>query len=216
MDVFEYKTISTPTDGEYKEKGSKFIAYAFPVSTRLQIKENIEMLRKTHLKSRHVCYAYRMGADGSDFRQSDDGEPSGTAGRPILGQIDSFELTNVLVAVVRYFGGTKLGVSGLIHAYRSASQAALENAEILEKSVEAQVLIVFEYEHTGPVMRSIDAFELQPEEIIYLETTQLKVWVPRKNLGEFIQTVKAAVSSRSLDDISAETEIEGLMLEVVN
>lgn len=216
MEVFEYKTINTPTEGEYKEKGSKFVAYAFPVTSRLQVKEYLEMLRKTHLKSRHVCFAYRMGADGSDFRQSDDGEPSGTAGRPILGQIDSFELTNVLVAVVRYFGGTKLGVSGLIHAYRTATQAALESAEILEKSVEAQIMIVFQYEHTGAVMRTMDSFGLQPEEIIYMETTQLKVRVPLKNLSDFIQTVKAAVSSRPLDDILDETEIEGLIIEVLN
>jgi len=214
MDVFEYKTIKNPTEGEYKEKGSKFHAFAFPVTSRLQVKEYLEMLGKTHQKSRHVCFAYRIGAAGSDFRQSDDGEPSGTAGRPILGQIDSFELTNVLIAVVRYFGGTKLGVSGLIHAYKSAAQAALEKAEILEKSVEVKVSIEFEYEHTGAIMRTLEAFLLQPEALQYMETTRLKVLVPHKDLSVFVKSAKANVSGRSAGDIMNETEIDGLKIQV--
>jgi len=120
-----YTTISTPTTGEFKDRGSKFLAYTYAVYSTDDIKNRLEEVRKLHPKARHHCFSWRLGTDGTQHRANDDGEPSGTAGRPMLGQIDSFGLTNVLVVVVRYFGGTKLGVSGLINAYKRATIDAL-------------------------------------------------------------------------------------------
>jgi uncharacterized YigZ family protein len=150
-----YLTIETPSIGEYKEKGSKFIAYTFPVYSEEEVKECLEIVKKDHFKARHYCYAYRIGLDGKRFRANDDGEPSGTAGRPILGQIDSFGLANVLSVVVRYFGGTKLGTSGLKRAYKESTKDAFQQAQIVEKIVEDQFNVVFDYVATSDVMNYI-------------------------------------------------------------
>jgi len=150
-----YKTIQNISEGIYKEKGSKFIAYAFPVSSEEEIKEQIDKLKKEYYDARHHCYAYMLGADKKNFRANDDGEPSSTAGKPILGQILSYELTNILIVVVRYFGGTKLGVSGLIHAYKTAAIDAILNAEIIEKTVNDIYDIHFDYLVMNDVMRII-------------------------------------------------------------
>ena len=131
-----YKTIAVPAEGLYKEKGSKFISFAYPVQTEEQIKGIVAELKDKFYDARHHCYAWMLGAGKKNFRANDDGEPSSTAGRPILGQIQSNDLTNILIVVVRYFGGTKLGVSGLIHAYREAAADALNHAEIIEKTVD--------------------------------------------------------------------------------
>lgn len=151
----KYLTINAPSEGLYKEKGSKFIAFAIPVSNVEQIKTILEEKRKEHHDARHVCYAYILGVDKADYRSNDDGEPSGTAGRPILGSILSAGVTNVLIAVVRYFGGTKLGTSGLINAYKVASADALENAEIIEKTVDEEIHISFDYLVMNDVMKII-------------------------------------------------------------
>ncbi len=151
----KYLTISAPAEGLYKEKGSKFIAFAVPVSNVEQIKEILEEKRKEHHDARHVCYAYILGVDKADYRSNDDGEPSGTAGRPILGSLLSAGVTNVMIAVVRYFGGTKLGTSGLINAYKVASADALENAEIIEKTVDEEIHITFDYLVMNDVMKII-------------------------------------------------------------
>ena len=131
----KYQTIANPAEGFFKDRGSKFIAYAYPVDSESDWQERLAEVRQLHPKARHWCYAYRLGTDGNNFRANDDGEPSGTAGKPILGRIDSFELVNVMVVVVRYFGGTLLGASGLIHAYKEATADALKGAEIIEKTV---------------------------------------------------------------------------------
>lgn len=151
----KYLTINAPSEGLYKEKGSKFIAFAIPVSNVEQIKTILEEKRKEHHDARHVCYAYILGVDKADYRSNDDGEPSGTAGRPILGSLLSAGVTNVLIAVVRYFGGTKLGTSGLINAYKVASADALENAEIVEKTVDEEIHISFDYLVMNDVMKII-------------------------------------------------------------
>lgn len=148
-----YKTISNPAEGLYKDKGSKFIAYAYPVTSEEQIKEIVQAIKKEHYSARHHCYAWRLGHDKLLFRANDDGEPSSTAGKPILGQIQSFDLTNILIVVVRYFGGTLLGVSGLINAYRNAALDAINQAEIVEKLVEKQLLIEFDYGVMNDVMK---------------------------------------------------------------
>ncbi len=148
-----YKTIAAASEGLFKDKGSKFIAYAFPVTSEDQIKEIIQTIKKEHYSARHHCYAWRLGHEKLLFRANDDGEPSSTAGKPILGQIQSFDLTNILIVVVRYFGGTLLGVSGLINAYRNAAFDAINQAEIVEKLVEKDLLIEFDYGVMNDVMK---------------------------------------------------------------
>jgi len=142
---FSYKTIKAPSNGIYKEKGSKFLSYAFPITTVEQAKELIDKHKKEYFDARHVCYAYMLGSERDTFRAYDDGEPSGTAGKPILGQLNSQQLTDVLVIVVRYFGGILLGTGGLITAYKEATFDALSNAEIIEKTVKANIAIRFDY-----------------------------------------------------------------------
>lgn len=151
--VTTYQTLELPIQAEFKDKGSRFLAFAYPVQTTEQVKKHVDDLRQEHHKARHWCYAYRFGVDGNQFRANDDGEPSGSAGRPILGQIDSFELTDILVVVVRYFGGTLLGVPGLIHAYKTSTQMALENAQIIEKNIEKMVWIRCEYPYLNEAIR---------------------------------------------------------------
>ena len=151
--ITTYRTLELPIQAEFKDKGSRFLAFAYTVQTAEQVKKHVDDLRQEHHKARHWCYAYRLGVDGNQFRANDDGEPSGSAGRPILGQIDSFELTDVLVVVVRYFGGTLLGVSGLIHAYKTSTQMALENAQIIEKNIEKTVRIRCEYPYLNEAIR---------------------------------------------------------------
>lgn len=150
-----YKTITGRSESVYTEKRSKFIAVALPVRTLAEVKAYLEEYQKKYYDARHVCYAYMLGADRKEFRANDNGEPSGTAGKPILGQINSKELTDVLVIVVRYFGGIKLGTSGLIVAYRTAAAQALGEAEIIEKTVDATVAVAFEYPFMNDVMRIV-------------------------------------------------------------
>jgi len=150
-----YKTIDKISEGIYKEKGSKFISYAYPVSTEEEIKTIITDIKKQYYDARHHCYAYMLGHERNTFRAVDDGEPSSTAGKPILGQILSNEITNVLIVVVRYFGGTKLGVGGLINAYKSAAADALDNNEIIEKTLDAYFKIEYDYLKMNDVMKLI-------------------------------------------------------------
>lgn len=148
-----YKTIESPSEGTITEKRSKFLAFAYPISTAAEAKDIVAALGKKYFDARHVCWAYMLGADRTEFRANDNGEPSGTAGKPILGQINSLELTDVLVAVVRYFGGIKLGTPGLIQAYRAAAREALDNAAIVERHVMAHVEFSFPYLAMNDVMK---------------------------------------------------------------
>lgn len=150
-----YKTITELSEAIYTEKRSKFIAIALPVRTIDEIKTHLETYQKKYYDARHVCYAYMLGADRKDFRANDNGEPSGTAGKPILGQINSNELTNILVIVVRYFGGIKLGTSGLIVAYKAAAAEALASANVIEKTIDETVTFWFEYPFMNDVMRIV-------------------------------------------------------------
>ena len=154
-----YKTITAAAEGLYKEKGSRFLAYAFPVVTVNEVHEHVQYLRKEHHAARHCCYAYLLGFDGSEYRANDDGEPSGTGGRPILGVLHANELTCVLVAVVRYFGGIKLGVSGLIEAYRAATEDALAHCEMVWREVKVHVRIVFEFDDTHNVYATLKRYQ---------------------------------------------------------
>jgi uncharacterized YigZ family protein len=151
-----YKTLKEASkEILFKEKNSKFFGYAFPVSSEEEIKKHIEHLKKEHFSARHWCYAYQIGIEKTHYRANDDGEPNNSAGMPIYGQIQSFEVTNVLVVVVRYFGGVKLGVGGLISAYKVAAQMALEESEIIEKTIDKYFALSFNYAHMNKVMRII-------------------------------------------------------------
>jgi len=157
MDLFSdtYRTITSPVEGFFKDRGSKFISRAFPVASEKEVKDNLTKLRQEYYDARHHCYAYILGADKSAYRINDDGEPSGTAGKPIHGQLLSHDLTNILVVVIRYFGGTKLGIPGLINAYREATKDALNQADIIEKLVTETITISYDYPLMDVVMRFI-------------------------------------------------------------
>ena len=150
-----YLTLDRPSEGLFKDRGSKFLSFAFPVRSEEEIKSHLIELRKLHPSARHYCYAFRMGADKQAFRANDDGEPSYTAGKPILGQIQSKDLTNILIVVIRYFGGTLLGVSGLINAYKLSAADAISNASIIEKTVNDIYSISFEYLQMNDAMKVI-------------------------------------------------------------
>ena len=151
-----YKTILEPSEEVlFKEKNSKFYGYAFPISNEEDVKGHLEQLKKHHFSARHWCYAYQIGTEKISFRANDDGEPNNSAGMPIYGQIQSFEVTNILIVVVRYFGGVKLGVGGLISAYKTAAQMSLENAQIVEKTIDVFFQLTFDYKNMNKVMRVI-------------------------------------------------------------
>ncbi|MCT1524413.1 YigZ family protein [Sphingobacterium hotanense] len=163
MSLFDdtYRTIAEPADGIFRDKGSKFIAYAYPFRDENKLKEIIAQLKAEHPKARHHCWAYRLTPDRSIFRFNDDGEPSGTAGRPILNVLLSQDITNVLVVVVRYFGGTLLGVPGLINAYKTATQEAIDVAEVVERTVNNVYAVHFDYLQMNDVMKIVKEYDLK-------------------------------------------------------
>jgi len=167
--LHNYKTIEAPATGDFRDRGSKFLAYSYPILSAENVKQKLQALKKEHPKAVHYCYAYRLGTDGTQYRANDDGEPSGSAGKPILGQIDSLGLTNVLVVVVRYFGGTLLGVPGLINAYKTAALQSLSGVATIEKWVEVMVEISFDYPSMGEVLYLLK----QAEASIYKQDLQL-------------------------------------------
>jgi uncharacterized YigZ family protein len=157
-----YKTIAVPSEEIlFKEKNSKFFGYAFPIESEREIKSLIEPLRKKHFNAVHFCYAFQTGVETISFRANDDGEPSNSAGMPIYGQIQSFGVTNILIVIVRFFGGTKLGVGGLISAYKTAAQLTLESSSIIEKTVDVHFLISFDYKNMNKVMRVVKEKNLE-------------------------------------------------------
>ena len=192
MDLSEidtYKTISTASEEVlYKEKNSKFFGYAFPVTTEEEIKEILERLRKEHFSARHWCYAYQIGTEKIQYRANDDGEPNNSAGMPIYGQIQSFEVTNVLVVVVRYFGGVKLGVGGLISAYKIAAQMALENSEIVERTINKHFIISFGYANMNKVMRIIKEKNLQIVSQKMEMDCEIEIATRKKNVQNILDT----------------------------
>jgi len=157
----EFLTILTESQGMYREKGSKFIAFACPVRTEVEVKEKIDFLRKKYFDARHYCYAYRLGADGKQYRTSDDGEPANTAGKPILGQLTSSGVTNVLVVVVRYFGGILLGTGGLMQAYRQAAADALAHAVIVNDAITETYRLTFDYQDMNRVLKVVKDMKLE-------------------------------------------------------
>ena len=186
MDPFYYSTIEQPAMAEFKDRGSKFFAYSFPVNSIESAKKKLAQLKKENPKAVHHCLAYRIGVDGSTFRVSDDGEPSGSAGRPILGQIDSKQLTNIMVVVVRYFGGTLLGVPGLINAYKTATSLALQLSPIIQKAVEVAYEINFDYHQMNEVMMVIKQYNCSVVEQSAQLFVALKVGIPKNRLEEVL------------------------------
>ena len=162
-----YKTLAAPAEGIYKEKGSKFLAFAYPVHTVEEVKVHLEQLRKDYFDARHHCYAYILGPRKDAFRANDDGEPSGTGGRPIHGQLLSADLTDTLIVVVRYFGGILLGASGLANAYKTAARDAIDHATIIEKTIDCCYRLSFAYEGMNDVMRILKDYDLKPENQSY-------------------------------------------------
>ena len=184
-----YKTIDFPSEEVLlKEKNSKFFGYAIPVTSEEEIKEILERLRKEHFSARHWCYAYQIGTEKIQYRANDDGEPNNSAGMPIYGQIQSFEVTNVLVVVVRYFGGVKLGVGGLISAYKITAQMALENSEIVERTIDKHFIISFGYANMNKVMRIIKEKNLQIISQKMEMDCEIEISIRKKNVQNLLDT----------------------------
>jgi uncharacterized YigZ family protein len=188
--IDSFQTITETAEGLFTDRGSKFFAYAFPVTDEEEIKSYLEQLRKDHWKARHHCYAYRLGTDGNNFRANDDGEPSGTAGKPILGQIDSFNLANVLIVVIRYFGGTKLGVGGLINAYRTAASEALTSSTIVNQIITDSFIIQYDYEITGQIMSFLNQHDLKILNQTYNERATVNFEVQISKTEQILDVLK--------------------------
>lgn len=184
-----YKTIAAASEEIlFKEKNSKFFGYAFPVKSEEEIKEILDRLKKEHFSARHWCYAYQIGTEKIQYRANDDGEPNNSAGMPIYGQIQSFEVTNTLIVVVRYFGGVKLGVGGLISAYKTAAQMAMENAIIIEKTIDKHFIISFGYAHMNKVMRIIKEKNLQIVSQKMEIDCEIEITTRKKNVQNLLDT----------------------------
>jgi uncharacterized YigZ family protein len=189
-DLEFFYTIEKSTSAEFKDRGSKFIAYTYPVQSVDEFKKCLEAIKKEHPKATHHCFAYRIGLDNNTYRVSDDGEPSGTAGKPILGQIDSKKLTNVLVVVVRYFGGTLLGVPGLINAYKSAAALTLQVTPIVQKPIEVGYTLQFDYTQMNEVMMQVKQLNCTVLEKDMNLFCHLVIGIPKGRLDEAIYKFK--------------------------
>jgi len=185
-----YKSIAEPAEGLFKDNGSRFIAFAYPVESEVEVKEIVQKLKKEYHDARHHCYAYRLGLDGEPWRANDDGEPSGSAGRPILGQIDSAGLSDILVAVVRYFGGIKLGIPGLIRAYKTSSADALASARVVEKVAGRWYSLRFSYENLPAVMKLVKDMDLPQRNPSFLAECTLDVRVRLSSERDFLERIK--------------------------
>lgn len=185
--IYSYKTIDQAIENiDFKEKGSKFIGFGYPVEDEGEVKEKLNELWERFPDATHICYAYRLGLNGEIYRANDDGEPSGSAGLPIYNQIVSKEITNVLVASVRFYGGTKLGVSGLVKAYKLSAQMVLEEAILVEKHLTEKILIEFTYEDQGNVMRNIDKSQVEVLKTNFGMSCTLEVKVRKDQKEKFI------------------------------
>ena len=187
-----YRTIAAPSTGVYRDNGSKFLAFAYPVESEEEVRERIAALRKEYFDARHHCYAWRLGLNGEPWRANDDGEPSSTAGRPILGQLLSAELSDILVVVVRYFGGVKLGVPGLIKAYKTATSEALAAATVIEKTACATCRISFDYTRMNDVMKVVKEMELKVLSQRFENDCEMTVKVGLAKVDSFRETLRWA------------------------
>jgi len=196
--LYSYKTIAKEGKGEFKDRGSKFIGLAFPVETREEADARLQQVKTEYYDARHHCYAFIMGKAGETQFANDDGEPSHSAGDPILGQIRSLDITNTLVVVVRYFGGTKLGVPGLINAYKTAAVLSLENTRVKIIELRFQLMVLFPYESTSSIEKLINLHNLEYIEKKYGQYCQLTLSAPEKDRGELIQLLDILFSRKEL------------------
>jgi len=208
-----FKTIHQASEGFFKDKGSKFHGYAFPVADENQISDRLSELRKLHPKARHFCYAWKLGLTDYHFRANDDGEPSGTAGRPILGQIEKYELTDVLIVVVRYFGGTLLGTGGLIHAYRTCAEDTILSATIIEEIVCFTIRLEYDYSMTSDIMHVLKVFDLKIESQDFNLPPSMRLRVPVGLYNSFWLQLKAQLSKVSLEEAETMESVTGLNME---
>ena len=185
-----YYTVAKSGNAEFKDRGSKFIGYVYPVASAEEFKERLNDVKKEHPKATHHCFAYRLGLDGNTYRVSDDGEPSGTAGRPILGQIDSKQLVNTLVIVVRYFGGTLLGVPGLINAYKTAAALALQTTQLVQKPVEKEFIVQFDYTQVNEIMTLVKQYNCRVVRQDMQLFCNMTIAVPRNRIPEVSYKLK--------------------------
>ncbi|AEI48522.1 Uncharacterized protein family UPF0029, Impact, N-terminal [Runella slithyformis DSM 19594] len=181
-----YQTIATPVEGLFRDRGSKFLAFAYPIQNEEDVKRLLLTLRELHPKANHHCFAYRLGLDRSNFRANDDGEPSGSAGKPILNTLYAHDLTNLLVVVVRYFGGTLLGVPGLINAYKAATEEALAQAQIVTKHVRDVYTLTYPYEQMNEVMKVIKMFDLTPQKQQFDNECTLQIEIRKTLLNQVL------------------------------
>ena len=195
-----YKTITVAAEGEYSEKRSKFLAFIHPVHTVDEVKEQVEFYQKKYYDARHCCYAYMLGHERKDFRANDNGEPSGTAGKPILGQINSYGLTDVLIVVIRYFGGIKLGTSGLIVAYKAAAAEAIAAATIIEKTVDEEVTVMFEYPFMNDIMRIVKEEEPEILNQSYDMDCSMTLRIRRSMMAKLRARLEKVETARILDE----------------
>ena len=195
-----YHTLAGPAEAIYKEKSSKFLAYAYPVESEEEIRTLLDALRKKYYDATHLCYAWRLGPHGETFRANDDGEPSGTAGKPILGQLLSNELVNCLIVVVRYFGGIKLGTSGLIVAYRMAASLALDEAPVIEKTVDEDVAVAFEYPFMNDIMRIVKEESPEILEQSYDMDCLMRLRIRKSMMGKLRARLEKVETARILDE----------------
>ena len=195
-----YRTLAAPAEGLYKEKGSKFLAFAYPVRTTDDVKTHLDELRKQYFDARHHCYAYILGPNKDAYRANDDGEPSGTGGRPIHGQLLSADLTDTLIVVVRYFGGILLGASGLANAYKTAARDAIDHAQIVERTIDVRYRLHFEYALMNDVMRIIKDFDLKPENQHFDLDCTLELSV-RQSLAVRLYDAVANLRAVTIEDI---------------
>ena len=202
-----YQILATSSEGEYKEKGSKFLAYAYPISSLEDFEYYMEEVKSIHPKARHYCYAYRLGIDGDIYRANDDGEPSGTAGKPILGQLLSQDVSDTLIVVVRYFGGTKLGASGLINAYKTAAFDAISNGKKINKILSSSYKLTFDYGKMGHVMNVIKSLHLSIIEKVFEAIPYIVIEIPKSKVSEKMVQLKAKLLQVSEEQINDKTEI---------
>lgn len=210
-----YQILASSNEGEYKEKGSKFLAYAYPISSIKEFEYCLDEIKSIHPKARHYCYAYRIGIEGKIYRANDDGEPSGTAGKPILGQLLSQNVSDTLVIVVRYFGGTKLGASGLINAYKQAAFESLNSASKIDKVLSDKFKLNFDYGQMGHVLNVIKSLHLNITKKVFESSPYIEIEIPKRKTNHSIIKLKAKLLQVSEEQINKETEIPFCSIEAI-
>jgi uncharacterized YigZ family protein len=207
-----YLTLAAPCEGIFRDRGSKFLAYVYPAATEEKAMEHLEEVKKMHPKARHHCFAFRFGIEGDHFRANDDGEPSGTAGKPILGQLVKNELSDVIAIVVRYFGGTLLGTSGLINAYRESTAEALKEAVVREKVISDNFKLSFDYALMPMVMEGVKKLELEILKQEFTASPFLEIGIRKSEVESMIPRLKSVITGRPVEEVR-EQDIPNLQIQ---